>query len=118
MIEAEMKLLWKDKAIGGYFDQFERRLNRGAYHHAPYLGTREFSAWFEPATGDERPEDQAIIREMYLGVIFFDAAFVKSEDRRDMRFLRHFYTPEGQEDAPPRNGRLSSLSLSSGKDTK
>ncbi len=100
VIEAEMNLLWKDKVLGGYYDQFERRLNRGAYHHAPYLGTREFSAWFEPATGAEQPTNQAIIEEMYLGVMFFDTAFVKSVDRRDMRFLRHTYTPDGQVRSP------------------
>jgi CRISPR-associated protein Cas5d len=100
VIEAEMNLFWKDKAIGGYFDQFERRLNRGAYHHAPYLGTREFSAWFEPATGNEQPNDEAVIRDMYLGVMFFDTAFVMSENRRDMRFWRHSFTQEGQKRVP------------------
>ncbi len=98
VIAAEMRLVWKNKDFKGYSAQFERRLTRGAYHHTPYLGTREFAAWFEPATGDEKPE--TVIDKQYLGVMFFDTAYVKSDDRSDMRFLRHSQ-PVEQEHKPP-----------------
>lgn len=87
VIEADMALVWKSERIEKYRDQFRRRLDRGACHHTPYLGTREFAAWFEPASGDETPE--VVIDNQYLGVMFFDTAYVKSKSRPDMRFLRH-----------------------------
>ncbi len=93
VIAADMTLVWKDKGIVGCWDQFRRKLDRGACHHTPYLGTREFAAWFEPATGDETPE--VIIDSQYLGVMLFDTAYVKSESRPDMRFLRHKPSPDG-----------------------
>ncbi|MBS0183474.1 MAG: type I-C CRISPR-associated protein Cas5 [Nitrospira sp.] len=93
VIAADMTLVWKDKGIIGCRDQFRRKLERGACHHTPYLGTREFAAWFEPATGDETPE--VIIDSQYLGVMLFDTAYVKSESRPDMRFLRHKPSQDG-----------------------
>ncbi len=87
VIEADMALVWKSERIEKYRDQFRRKLDRSACHHTPYLGTREFAAWFEPASGDETPE--VVINNQYLGVMFFDTAYVKSKSRPDMRFLRH-----------------------------
>jgi CRISPR-associated protein Cas5d len=87
VIAADVVLVWKSERIEKYRDQFRRRLDRGACHHTPYLGTREFAARFEPASGDETPE--VAIDSQYLGVMFFDTAYVKSEARPDMRFLRH-----------------------------
>lgn len=87
LIAADMALVWKDERIEKYWDQFQRKVDRGACHHMPCLGTREFSAWFEPATGHEKPA--VVIDQQYLGVMFFDTAYVKSESRADMRFLRH-----------------------------
>jgi len=93
VIAAEMSLVWKNEEIVKYRDQFRRKLERGACHHTPYLGTREFAAWFEPATGDETPE--VIIESQYLGVMLFDTAYVKSESRPDMRFFRHKPSQDG-----------------------
>ena len=87
VIAADMALVWKDERIEKYWDQFQRKLERGACHHMPCLGTREFSAWFKPATGHEKPS--VVIDQQYLGVMFFDTAYVKNELRTDMRFLRH-----------------------------
>jgi len=98
VIAADMALVWKDKEIFGYRDQFRRKLERGACHHTPYLGTREFAAWFEPGTGDEVPE--VIITNQYLGVMLFDTAHVKSESRPELRFLRHKHSPN---DSQPHN---------------
>ena len=99
VIAAEMALVWKGERIEKYWDQFERKLERGACHHMPCLGTREFSAWFEPATGLEKPA--IVIDKQYLGVMFFDTAYVKSESRADMRFLRHKPASAGNEDRIP-----------------
>lgn len=52
-------------------DQFRRRVMRGQCHSMPYLGCREFSASFEPPTGDERP--QQITAD--LGMMLFDLSY-------------------------------------------
>ncbi len=51
-----------------YRDQFRRRVKRGQCFTQPYLGTREFSAFFAPPEGDERPVD--LTDE--LGLMLFD----------------------------------------------
>jgi len=100
VIAADMALVWKDKEIFAYRYQFRRKLERGACHHTPYLGTREFAAWFEPATGNETPE--VIIDNQYLGVMLFDTAHVKSKSRPELRFLRHKPSPnDSQPHDPP-----------------
>lgn len=38
-----------------YRDQFRRRVERGQCHAHPYLGCREFAAWFAPVEGNEQP---------------------------------------------------------------
>ncbi len=49
-------------------DQFRRRVGRGQCYYRPYLGCREFSAFFaEPA-----PEAQPISDSMELGQMLFD----------------------------------------------
>ncbi len=40
-------------------EMFERRLAKGQCHAMPYLGCREFPAYFEPAGGDESPLDES-----------------------------------------------------------
>lgn len=40
-----------------YRDQFHRRVKKGRCFATPYLGCREFSAWFCEPDGDERPQD-------------------------------------------------------------
>lgn len=57
-----------------YRAQFRRRVERGQCYHRPYLGCREFVAYFEPPRGPETP----IPVSMDLGRMFFDRAFVPS----------------------------------------
>ncbi len=38
-----------------YRDQFRRRVRSGQYHTAPYLGCREFTAFFSERDGSEQP---------------------------------------------------------------
>lgn len=54
-----------------YRDQFRRRVKRGQCFNQPYLGTREFSAFFGPPDGDENPID--ITDD--LGLMLFDVEF-------------------------------------------
>jgi len=38
-----------------YRDQFRRKVERGACHFPPYLGNREFTAWFAPPDNGQQP---------------------------------------------------------------
>jgi CRISPR-associated protein Cas5d len=60
-----------------YADMFRRRLERGQCHHTPYLGTREFAAWFEPATAAEEP----VPLDLDLGTMLFDIAYIEDASR-------------------------------------
>jgi CRISPR-associated protein Cas5d len=44
--------------IAKYRDQFRRRVADGRCFSTPYLGCREFTAFFGPARGDEQPIDR------------------------------------------------------------
>jgi CRISPR-associated protein Cas5d len=46
LIEARIDLLDSSEPIGKHLDIFNRRARRGQYFHHPYLGTREFPAFF------------------------------------------------------------------------
>lgn len=66
-----------------YRDQFRRRVKRGQCYHQPYLGTREFSAFFGEADG-ERPVQ--VTDE--LGLILFDVDFQKAATGK-LEYLDH-----------------------------
>jgi CRISPR-associated protein Cas5d len=68
-----------------YTDQARRRLERGQCHHQPCLGNREFSAWFEPATGGEPP----ISLDLAIGPMLFDLAFREDQTRTELAFRHH-----------------------------
>lgn len=51
-------------------EMFERRLEKGQHHSAPFFGCREFAAAVEPANGPPAPIDRGIDRP--LGWMFFD----------------------------------------------
>lgn len=70
--------------VAKYTDQFRRRLERGQNHHTPCLGTREFTAWFEPATGSEQP----IALDLDVGNMLFDIAYRVDPSRRELQFRR------------------------------
>lgn len=76
LIRAEMQLKpHASDPVFKYQDQFRRRIKRGQCHHTPYLGTREFSAYFAPPDGSEKP----ITRSDDLGRILFDITYVAEE---------------------------------------
>jgi CRISPR-associated protein Cas5d len=72
--------------IGKYLDQFNRRVEKGQYHHTPCLGTREFAASFElPASNDRG--DRTI--NLDIGQMLFDIAFIgASNDKCELEFLK------------------------------
>ncbi|AKF84137.1 CRISPR-associated protein Cas5 [Myxococcus fulvus 124B02] len=55
-------------------EMFERRLEKGQFFHAPYLGCREFAARVEPMVKDVRPVDLEVERRP-LGLVFYDFEF-------------------------------------------
>lgn len=61
--------------VAKYRDQFRRRVKKGQCFWRPYLGCREFSAFFAPPSGDEVP----IKRTLALGRMLFD---LKYEDTK------------------------------------
>lgn len=63
-----------------YLSQFNERVERGRFHHAPVLGTREFAAEFEAPSGHE----QAIPENLDIGPMLFDIAFVPDPARREL----------------------------------
>lgn len=74
VIEAEIDL--KSHAtdnVAKYRDMFRRRVERGQCFNQPYLGTREFSAYFSPIAGDEKPIEHE--EKIDLGWILFDLEF-------------------------------------------
>lgn len=54
-----------------YRDQFRRRVERGQCYHRPYLGCREFCAFFGPSS----PADQPIKHSEYLGQMLLDLKY-------------------------------------------
>lgn len=86
VLSAVMMLKQGVDNFGKYIDQFERKVERGQCHHTPYLGTREFAAWFEPATGEEKPTESI---NLPLGQLLFDIAYKEDEERREISFHRH-----------------------------
>jgi CRISPR-associated protein Cas5d len=68
-----------------YRDQFNRRVERGQYHHTPYLGTREFAAYFSPVDGYALTQSV----DIDVGTMLFDFAFIEDDSRKEVEFLRH-----------------------------
>lgn len=63
---------------------FTRRVEKGQCHHRPYLGTREFDAWFEPPTDEDVP----LSFNRRVGNMLFDIAFQKNPNRKEMDFIK------------------------------
>lgn len=68
-----------------YRDQFRRRVKRGQCHHQPYLGTREFSAFFGEPDEDDRP----INHSDDLGLMLFDMEFTPAVSNSNLTYLTH-----------------------------
>jgi len=67
-----------------YRAQFRRRVSKGQCHHQPYLGTREFSAFFEKPNGNET----CIDKSDPLGLMLLDMEFTAG-DGAAINYLTH-----------------------------
>ena len=72
-----------------YVEQFYRRVAKGQCFHQPYLGTREFAAYFEETTPADRPES---VNQM-IGTMLFDLAFVTADGPQTAQL--HFWDHAG-----------------------
>lgn len=89
LIRAEMVLRpHASDPVQKYREMFTRRAGRGQAFHQPYLGTREFTAFFDLPDGDE----QAINLTDDLGRMLFDLRFQEASKGR-LKYRTH--TPEG-----------------------
>lgn len=68
-----------------YRDQFRRRVERGRCFHRPYLGCREFSAFFAKPNGDDQP----ISLDEPLGMMLLDMEFAECPPHKP-----HFFRAE------------------------
>ncbi|NJL88483.1 MAG: type I-C CRISPR-associated protein Cas5 [Coleofasciculaceae cyanobacterium SM2_1_6] len=85
IIKAQIQLKpHADATPAKYRDQFRRRVARGQCHHQPYLGTREFSAFFEPPEEEDVPID----RTDELGLMLLDMEFTETTDGT-LTYLSH-----------------------------
>jgi len=64
--------------VAKYRDQFRRRVDRGQRHAVPYFGCREFTAYFGPPDGSERPIDVSDD----LGRMLFDIDYALDDSGR------------------------------------
>ncbi len=70
--------------IAKYRDQFRRRVKRGQYWQTPYLGCREFPAFFGPVNGSEIPHPA----DENLGLMLLDIIYEEGgEGRGKPRFF-------------------------------
>ncbi|MBW1953024.1 MAG: type I-C CRISPR-associated protein Cas5 [Deltaproteobacteria bacterium] len=70
-----------------YRDQFRRRVARGQFHHAPYLGCREFAAGF----GEPEPADRPLPLDMDLGLMLFDLEYQQNDRGLGVRGQPRFF---------------------------
>ncbi|MCM2357143.1 MAG: type I-C CRISPR-associated protein Cas5c [Geobacteraceae bacterium] len=68
-----------------YRDQFRRRVGQGKFYHAPYLGCREFTAFFAEPDGSEQPIDLTDD----LGLMLFDLDYAKDRSGRGKPVFFH-----------------------------
>jgi|SRR5208283_4615635 len=89
-----------DNNSGKHINIFRRRASAGQCFHRPYLGCREFSAYFEPVEG-EPPTSSLIGKEEELGWMLHDIDF---EHGMQARFFKATMR-DGIIDVPPPGSR-------------
>lgn len=87
LIKADIQLKPHANAhIAKYRDQFRRRVKKGQCHHQPYLGTREFSAFFSEPDSDV---DKPISHTDELGLMLFDLEFTATDNSPTLTYFTH-----------------------------
>lgn len=86
IINAEIQLKPHEANWVKYHDQFRRRVKKGQCHHQPYLGTREFSAYFsEP----DQERDRPINHSDELGLMLLDMEFTPTTEASTLEYFTH-----------------------------
>jgi CRISPR-associated protein Cas5d len=90
VIEAEIDLKpHATDSVVKYREMFRRRVDRGQCFNQPYLGTREFSASFEPVSGDEKISDDHGDKKIDLGWMLFDLEFSEMPKGGKVSYYAH-----------------------------
>lgn len=79
-IIARIELCNGETNIGKHLASFRRRAERGECYHRPYLGCREFTADFEPATDADEPNRNL---ELPIGTMLLDTAYIRDSEWYD-----------------------------------
>jgi CRISPR-associated protein Cas5d len=91
LIEADFELVryGKSEHPAKYRDQIRRRIHRGQCYQRPYLGCREFAAWFRPKREEE---DKPVLGTRPLGRMLFDIKFEPvREEVKHYEATPHFF---------------------------
>lgn len=86
MESEEQASISQDENPGKYYAIFERRARKGQCFNQPYLGCREFSAYFRLIEKAEEKEKQPIQQSMDPGFMLYDMDFSNKEDPKPMFF--------------------------------
>lgn len=70
--------------IQKYQEMFKRRVERGQAYHMPYLGNREYTAYFSPVDGTEKPIDVTDD----LGRMLLDMQYTQQK-KGSMEYVEH-----------------------------
>ena len=89
VIEAHFSMT--DKASPGdnpgkFCDIIRRRLEKGAFYHQPYFGTREFPVFFAPCGATLPPCPEELKGHHELGYMLWDIDYTNKEDIRPLFF--------------------------------
>ena len=86
--EEENDVLRQDENPGKYNAMFERRASKGQCFTQPYLGTREFSAYFRLVNPSDNSLRQPISESKDLGIMLYDLDFDKNQNNPEAMFYR------------------------------
>ncbi|MEN6437002.1 MAG: type I-C CRISPR-associated protein Cas5c [Syntrophobacter sp.] len=87
LVHADIHLLKRTESPKAkYLDQFTRRVERGQFYSMPYLGLREFAAYYSFPLGGEKPVDESLT----IGQMLFDIARCESSGKKKMTFIKHY----------------------------
>lgn len=98
--KSEQKRESKDENPGKYQAMFERRASKGQCFNQPYLGTREFSAYFR-LLEDGESLVPPLAQDRDLGIMLYDMDFSDPENVNAMFFRANMQS--GVINVPPRN---------------
>ena len=82
-------LFRSDENPGKYNGMFERRARKGQCFNQPYLGCREFSAYFKLIENPQNENKKPIKEDKELGFMLYDMDFTNPENPQAM-----FYRPQ------------------------